>query len=826
MKLNKEQLKAIKHSAGPLLIIAGAGTGKTTVITERIKYLIEKEFAKPEEILALTFTEKAAREMETRVDVAMPMGYSNMWIMTFHSFCDRILHREALQIGLDPRYKLMTSAETVQLIRTNLFKFKLNYFRPLGNPYKFIDGMISHFARLQDENINPTEYLKWAKKQEDEKWMELANAYRTYEELKVKEGLMDFGDLIVKTIKLFRDRPNILKEYQKQFKYILIDEFQDTNYSQNELALLLSKKLKNITVVGDDDQSIYRFRGAAVSNIIQFRKNFPKTNIVVLTQNYRSTQEILDRSYDLIQHNNPDRLEVIEKINKKLVSNKKQGEKIKFIYTERLENEADAVAKEIGKLVLTKEYDFKDFAILVRANNHADPFSRALSRHGIPYQFLGTGRLIKQPEIVDLISYLRVLYDFDDSISFYRVLTMSEFGIFARDVAKIGNFSRKYNLSLFEASERVSEIAVSAQTREKIEKIVKMIHRHLELIRKETAGQILYYFLEESGLLQNMLDPKSKDVEKKSANISKLFDKLKTYEVDHPEANIFTIVDWINLSMEIGESPQASDNDWTEINAVNILTVHGAKGLEFSGVFLVNFVAQRFTRSQRQEQVPIPDELIKEILPMGDYHLEEERRLFYVGMTRAKDKLFLAAANYYGEGKREKKLSPFISEALGNLPQSGNKKQDNKKSLLDYSNSVTISETNHAKDLKIDYLSYSQIETFKTCPMHYKLKYILKLPTSPSASQSFGISIHNTLKDFYYGVLGGSKPNEKYLFKLLKENWIKEGFNAKAHEEEFKEKAKKFLKEYLEKEFDPKSLPLLIEVPFLLPFPKNFKIHH
>src|SRR5260221_1099785 len=324
---------------------------------------------------------------------------------------------------------------------------------------------------------------------------------------------MDFGDLITKTLKLLRARPNILKEYKKQFKYILIDEFQDTNYSQNQLALILSKKNQNINVVGDDDQSVYRFRGAAVSNIIQFRKNFPKTKVVVLTQNYRSTQEILDRSYDLIQHNNPDRLEVIEKINKKLVSNKKQGGKIKFIYTDRVENEADAVAKEIEKLVVTKEYDFKDFAILVRANNHADPFSRALSRHGIPYQFLGPGRLFKQPEIIDLISYLRVLYDFDDSISFYRVLTMPEFGIFACDVAKIGNYARKYNLSLFEATEKVNEITVSAQTKEKIEKIVKMVHKHLQLIRKETAGQILYYFLEETGLCQNMLDPKSQAIE-------------------------------------------------------------------------------------------------------------------------------------------------------------------------------------------------------------------------------------------------------------------------------------------------------------------------
>src|SRR5258708_14159705 len=250
-KLNKEQLQAIRHKKGPLLVIAGAGTGKTTVITERIKYLIHEELARPEEILALTFTEKASREMEERIDIALPYGYANMWVLTFHSFCERILRREALQIGLDPRYKLMTSAETVQLIKTNLFKFKLNYFRPLGNPYKFIDGMIQHFSRLQNEDINPQEYLKWAKKEKDTKWLQLANAYRTYEEIKVKEGLMDFGDLITKTINLFPKRPNVLRQYQKQFKYILIDEFQDTNYARNHLALLLSKKYKNITIVGD-----------------------------------------------------------------------------------------------------------------------------------------------------------------------------------------------------------------------------------------------------------------------------------------------------------------------------------------------------------------------------------------------------------------------------------------------------------------------------------------------------------------------------------------------------------------------------------------------
>jgi len=344
-KLNKEQLEAVKYKKGPLLIIAGAGTGKTTVITERIKYLIERKLAKPSEILSLTFTEKAAREMEERVDVAMPYGYTQMWISTFHSFCDRVLRDEALHIGLNPRYKLMTQAETVQFVRKNLFKFELKYFRPLGNPTKFVDSMIQHFSRLQDEDIVPEEYLRWARTQnsklpglakrsgagktnnkeekiEIEKWRELANAYKVYEELKVKEEMMDFGDLIVKTLLLFRQRSNVLSEYRKKFKYVLVDEFQDTNIAQYELVKLLAPPNKNgnLTVVGDDSQSIYKFRGAAVSNIVHFMKTYKKAKTVVLTINYRSTQSILDPAYKLIKHNNPDTLEAKLGIDKNLVA--------------------------------------------------------------------------------------------------------------------------------------------------------------------------------------------------------------------------------------------------------------------------------------------------------------------------------------------------------------------------------------------------------------------------------------------------------------------------------------------------------------------------
>src|SRR5680860_261832 len=274
-KLNKQQLKAINHGKGPLLIIAGAGTGKTTVITERIKYLILKKKVKPSEILALTFTEKAAMEMEERVDKAMPYGYTQMWISTFHSFCDRILRQESMHIGLNSGYKLLTEAESILLIRTNLFKFNLKYFRPLGKHNKFLGALLQHFSRLKDEDVNVNEYLKYVKKikvnkkfgkEEIEKIVELANAYKTYEEIKIKEGAMDFSDLISNTLNLFRKRKNILKNYQKQFQYILVDEFQDTNYAQNKLAEFLSKEKRNITVVGDDDQSIYRFRGSSISN--------------------------------------------------------------------------------------------------------------------------------------------------------------------------------------------------------------------------------------------------------------------------------------------------------------------------------------------------------------------------------------------------------------------------------------------------------------------------------------------------------------------------------------------------------------------------------
>ncbi len=907
-KLNPQQKQAVEFGKGPLLIIAGAGTGKTTVITERIKYLISKELAKPSEILALTFTEKASREMEMRVDEAMPYGYTQMWISTFHSFCDRILRAEAVHIGLDPGYKLLGDADSTMILREHLFELNLEYFRPLGNPGKFIRGMLQHFGRLADEDVRPIQYIDWiriqnsmTKTQKNEekllelkKYQELATAYKYYSDLKVKEGYMDFSDLITNALVLFRTRKNILRKYQEQFKFILIDEFQDTNIAQYELIKLLAPPLRtggpNLTVVGDDNQSVYKFRGAAISNILYFKEDYKKAKQVILNKNYRSYQNILDHAYKLIKHNDPDTLETKLGISKELVAVRKTTAEVKveFIHADRVENEAEKVARvilseakdperltvglrdsssaepaqnDINKVQNDKSYKWSDFVILVRANNHAEPFVRALSRQGIPYQFLGPGQLYRQPEIKELIAYLQVLNDITNDQALYKVLSMEFFDISSRDLALLISYGKRNLLSLFEVCEIVashhepallvknpgvnSEILraghlrmtllpnISQNSQEKITQIIDMLLKHLTLVKKDSAGQILFYFLENSGMLKNILEYKTPIDEHQANNITKFFNKLKTYEAEHEDASVTAALDFIMMSMELGESPTASDTDWTENNAVNILTVHSSKGLEFPVVFLVNMVSQRFPSLERKEQIPIPDELIKEVLPEGDFHEEEERRLFYVGMTRARDSLFLTAANYYGEGKREKKLSPFILEALGReYKLTDNTAETSQLSLLDWQSFDTVySEQGRTAQDKIvkkvksktdvNFLSYSQIETFKTCPLHYKLRYLLKIPTPPSPALSFGITIHSVLKKIYQTLKQGNDINKKMALEFLEKNWIRDGYGSKKYESLMKKRGENYLHEYLKKEFNPRTKTLMLEENFVFPIKNN-----
>ncbi len=828
--LNKEQLEAVKYDKGPLLIIAGAGTGKTTVITERIKHLIVEKNIPPSEVLALTFTDKAAFEMQERVDILLPYGYINMWIHTFHSFCDRVLRDDAHTIGLDPGYRLISEAESVLLMRQNIFNLGLKFFRPLGNPTKFLDALLTHFSRLKDEDITPEEYLKWAKKlsSADEKaeYLELGNAYKAYEDLKAKEGVMDFSDLISNTLFLFRERKSILKRYQEQFKYILVDEFQDTNYSQNELAILLTGENKNITVVADDDQSIYRFRGAAVSNVLQFKKNFPNAKVITLIDNYRSTQTILDAAHQLIQNNNPNRLEVVEKINKKLVSHSKTAEKdIQIIHAEKAEDEADEIAKTIKKL--SKEYEYRDIAILVRANNHSQSITQALARNKIPYQFLGPGYLFQQDEVKDLIAYLTFLTNLSDSVSLFRVLSMDAFSISNIELNFLLNFAKKKNLTLFEAVD-TEQSFLKNETQDKLKKFKTMVERHLEKSKKEQGGQILYYFLIDSGLYESFQKTDSVKDERRIQNIAKFFDRIKNFETEKRDSNIFNVVEWLTLMLQMGDSPTAADLDIRDKNAVNILTVHSSKGLEFKVVFLINLVSERFPSRERSEKIPLPQGVIKEKLPEGiDFHLQEERRLFYVGMTRAKELLYFTAANYYGSGKRSKKLSVFVYEALPKLKIEENMLKTAKQlSLTDIlSTYEDIEEAEEVKNnFKISYITYSNLQMFDICPLHYKAKAILNIPTPISPVQSFGISLHNALYDYYKQVSEGKTPDLIEFKQMLKNEWMSDGYENKNHENERYNQAIKIIENFYKKESNLPVKPLGIEMPFSFVLKNGVKV--
>jgi DNA helicase-2/ATP-dependent DNA helicase PcrA len=825
--MNSFQKEAVTHTDGPMLIVAGAGTGKTFTLVEKIKYLIKDKGIKPEAILCLTFTEKAAYEMEARVDEAMPYGYFQMWISTFHAFADEILKKELSHIGLNPAFTLMTQAQTVVFFRKNLFRFELKYFRPLSNPHKFIEGLLQHFSRLRDEDVSPEEYLKWATKQqknkellpeEKMKHLELAKAYSLYQKLKVEKDVMDFDDLIFYLLKLFRTREAILKEYQKQFSHVMVDEFQDTNIAQYQLIKLLcpSKNKPNLTVVGDDSQAIYKFRGASVSNIMAFMEDYKGAYQVTLLDNYRSNQSILDRSYKLIQNNNPDTLEARLGISKELKGHKKNiKDCVQFAYFEHSDQEAEWISETILKTKEKYAYEFRDFAILVRAHSQSEPIIAALQREGIPFQFLGPGTLFKQPEIKDLVAYLKLLITLDDNVCLYRVLSMDLFKLEQEDLILLLGFAKKTSLSLYQAIEiylsffheewyrpenqnyRKHLPLLREDTRDKLIEIMAMMKKHIKRIDSDNAGRILYSFLEDTGYIQTIANYKTEAEEKRALNIMKFFNLLKSFQNNQEDSTVFSVVDYIEMSMELGESPIAIDTDVALANAVNILTVHSSKGLEFPVVMLSSLVAGRFPTYERREAIPIPNELIKEQLPEGDFHLQEERRLFYVALTRAQERLFLSGSEIYGDGKRKRKISPFVMETLGPeiLEQRQARKLAEKAqlSIFDFKQlDPPAVQTKHT----ISQLSYSQLETYMRCPLQYKYQYVLKIPTPSGNAASFGTTIHTVLQKFYEGFMKDRSYGLSHLLNLLETHWDPVGYGSQVHQKRMKEEGKNLLTEF------------------------------
>ncbi len=826
-QLNTEQKMAVEFGDGPLLIVAGAGTGKTTVITERLGWLIRQKKASPDEILALTFTEKTASEMEERVDKLMPYGYLDLWISTFHSFGERVLKDHALDLGLDPGFKILTTPNQWFLVRQNLDRFKLHYYKPLGNPTRFIYALVQHFSRLKDENVEPQDYLNYAeknlaentgaepdKKESAEKILEAAQAYDLYQKILLEQGNLDFGDLIINTLKLFKTRQTVLEKYRRQFKYLLVDEFQDTNHAQYELLKLLAHPGNNLTVCGDDDQSIYKFRGASISNILMFKNDFPETQEVVLLKNYRNQQNILDLSHDFIQLNNPNRLEaqLKDKISKKLSARTKGMAEIAQIHSETLDREVISVVKKIVKLKEEKKLNWNDFAILVRANDAAEPFVTALNAQGLPYQFISAKGLFQKPEIVDLIAYLRLLDNYHESSAVYRILSLKVFNIPIEDIVKLLHYANRKSISLYESLSQAQLLGLKPESKKKIDKLLALITRHYELTRTKSVGQVLYRFVKESGYLEKLTKKETLDNAEKIINLNKFFNKIAEFESQNDEKSVKNFMAELKIMLEIGEDPSpAVMLEGPE--AIKIMTVHSAKGLEFTYVFIVNLVDKRFPTVERREQIEIPDALVKEIVPTGDIHLQEERRLFYVAMTRAKHGLYFTSADNYG-GQRKKKTSRFMKE-------------------IDYDKYVKlvkpktdggvnyIEEDERIKSQVIKYelpryFSFTQLKAFWTCPYQYRFMFILKVPPEPKHTFSFGKSIHKTLYDFFTLVQRGNKHDWDVLKQLYEKNWIDEWYESSSHMAERKEQGLASLKIYYEKYAQKLPKPLYLEKGFVI----------
>ena len=824
--LNPEQKEAVTTTKGPLLIIAGAGTGKTTVIARRIAYIIEKKLAKPSEILALTFTDKAAQEMEERVDILVPYGYVDTWVSTFHAFGDQVLRDHALEIGLSPDFRVLTRPEQILFVQQNLFSFDLNYYRPLSNPYKFIDATLTLVSRAKDEDITPEHYLKYAKSikgdgEEQKKQLELAKFYTQYEKLKTEAELVDFGDQVVMTLNLLRKRAKILAEYQKQYCYILVDEYQDTNFAQNELVKLLAAKHKNICVVADDDQSIFRFRGASFSNVLDFQKNFPQAKFVSLTQNYRSTQAILDSAYRLINHNNPDRLEVRSKINKKLESVKKQkGAPPKLLYGATLSEETDLVAKEIERLVFQGDLKFSDIAILVRANDTALPFIQALNVRGVPQQFVGSFGLYDRPEVKMLIAFLRSLSTFADDLNLYYLATSELYEVPVEETIKLNDLARRRTKTLYQIiKDPKNLLEISEPTKLSLERLLKDLEKFVQISRKKDVGQVLYTYLQETGYLKKLVRENSVEAQEKVANIAKFFERISDFGRIAQTESVQNFSNFLEVMRSAGENPATAQID-PDLDAVNILTLHSAKGLEFKAVFLVNLVSDRFPVRERGDPIPLPDKLIKETLPLGDFHLEEERRLFYVGLTRAKNYSYLTYARDYG-GKRTRKVSQFILETLDLAQVEG---MPVKFTALEKIERFAVPKTGQmvidfekkkimTEDKILD-LSRIGIESYLSCALQYWYGRVAKLQVPRNYNLVYGTALHRAVEEFYRYKLRGKLLSLEKLLQILADAWVSEGFLTAEHERSLLAKAKRVMADFYEREKNKKLKGVEVEKSF------------
>lgn len=627
--LNTRQKEAVVTTEGPLLIMAGAGSGKTRVLTHRIAYLIHEKQVNPWNILAITFTNKAADEMKTRVSDLVTEGGTDVWVSTFHSMCVRILRREIDQIGYSRSFTIAAGSEQKTLMKRVLKTLNLD-------PKKFsVNAMLGEISNAKNQLINDRDYMRnavtyWQKT--------VAKCYVEYQSELRKAETLDFDDLIMLTVRLFEENEELLAYYQRKFQYIHVDEYQDTNHAQYRLVELLAQRFKNVCVVGDADQSIYGWRGADMSNILDFEKDYPEAKSIFLEQNYRSTKNILQAANTVIE-NNPNRKE------KKLWTDNQPGDKITVYFASDEYAETEYVAEQIRSLMTANpSLNYDDFAILYRTNAMSRVMEETLRKRRIPFQIIGGTGYYERKEILDLMAYLTLIVNPADDLSFRRVVNEPKRGIGAATIDKLSDIALMNDVSLYEAALQAQNTNLSARAANNLEGFAHMIQDFRKMTEFVTITDLVESILDKTGYLDTLKKDNSLESDARIENLEEFYSLTENFDrvADEDENSLLDFLTDLALIAP-------TDDIEEESTEVTLMTLHSAKGLEYPYVFIIGV-----------EDTIFP--LIRQDSDEED--LEEERRLAYVGITRAERKLFLTNASsrmLYGR-RLYNRTSPFIRE--------------------------------------------------------------------------------------------------------------------------------------------------------------------
>ena len=628
--LNSKQLEAVQSTEGPLLILAGAGSGKTRVITYRIAHLIKNQEVSPFRILAVTFTNKAANEMKSRLKVLLPdLIDRNLWVATFHATCAKVLRRHLNKLdypysGLDNNFTIYDTDEQLTLIK-EIFR-QLDYGNYQHNPRSILGAISS----AKNDLISPKIYKEHALSPIEGI---VSEVYPLYLKGLAENNALDFDDLLLLTVELFKQKSDILRYYQDKFQYIHVDEYQDTNECQYKLTSQLSGEKQNLCVVGDDDQSIYSFRGADIRNILDFEEDYPQTKVLRLEQNYRSTQCILEASWNVIK-NNSDRKE------KKLWTNNRFGNKLICYEASDETDEANYVGTKIKELI-DDGINQSDIAIFYRTNAQSRTFEEALLAANIPYQIIGGLGFYSRKEIKDLLGYLRVINNRSDSINLRRIINTPRRGLGGTTLARLSAHAEQNEITLFQSIERSEEIeSIKKNTQLKLKKFLQILTR---FTAEDQPSVVLDFVLARTGYLENLRKEKTIEAQTRIENIQELINAIQDYEDNHDPTSLSDYLENVALSSDLDQL------DPSEMDLLPLMTLHSAKGLEFKYVFLVGMEEGLLPHGRSLD--------IKE-------ELEEERRLCYVGITRAIDQLYLVHSQLrrtYGNPEYQTP-SRFLSE--------------------------------------------------------------------------------------------------------------------------------------------------------------------